>query len=210
VRLDGLFAHLGPDALLRPVEDGDVPELFRLVEANRDHLRAWLPWLDSTRAEADLRAWADAEREKAAAGRSVQFAVVAEGRIAGVIGFHEIDWAHGQVELGYWLAEDRQGRGLMTRAAAELVRMAFEELGLNRVGIRTATGNARSRAIPERLGFRHEGVIREGERLYERFVDLDVYGLLASEWRIRAPGQPKRGGAPRRERLRPHPRLRRL
>lgn len=201
MRLDRISADLGSGVLLRPVEDADVAELFRLVDANREHLRAWLPWLDATRVEADLRAWADAEREGAAAGRSVQFVIVDEGWIAGVVGFHEIDWEHGQVELGYWLAEDRQGRGLMTRAAAELARIAFEELGLNRIGIKTATGNARSRAVPVRLGFRHEGVIREGERLYDRFVDLDVFALLASEWRARLPA--------RTEVLRPHPRLRR-
>jgi ribosomal-protein-serine acetyltransferase len=195
VRLDGLSADLGGGARMRPVEDADVAELFRLVDRNRAHLRAWLPWLDATRTESDLRAWATAERAKAEAGRSVQFVIVDDGRLAGIVGYHEIDREHGQVDLGYWLAEERQGRGLVTRAVAELVRIAFEELGLNRVGIKTATGNVRSRAIPERLGFRHEGVIREGERLYDRFVDLDAFALLASEWRSC-------------ERLRPHPRLR--
>jgi ribosomal-protein-serine acetyltransferase len=182
---DALRADLGGGVSLRPIEDGDVAELFRLVDRNRAHLRQWMPWLDATQSEDDLRRWASDERRKAADGRSAQFVVLDGDEIAGVAGYHEIDWQHGQVELGYWLAADRQGKGLMTRAARELVRFAFEELGLNRVGIKTATGNARSRAIPERLGFRHEGVIRESERLYDRFVDLDVHGLLASEWRAR-------------------------
>lgn len=199
MRLDGLSADLGGGALIRPVEDADVPEIFRVVDVNREYLRAWLPWLDDTQTEDDLRAWASVEREKAAEGTSVQFVLVFEGRIAGMIGFQEVDRQHGQVELGYWLAEDLQGRGLVTRATHELVRIAFDELGLNRVGIKTATGNARSRAIPERLGFRHEGVLREAERLYDRCVDLDSYALLASEWHAR-------DDLPA---LRPHPRLKR-
>lgn len=196
MRLDRFSADLAEGGRLRAVEDADVPELFALVEANRAYLRAWMPWLDGTRHEEDLRVWANGEREKAEAGRSVQFVVVEDGSLAGVAGFHEIDWAHRQVDIGYWLAEDRQGRGLMTRAVRALVDLAFDELGLNRITIRVATENVRSRAIPERLGFRHEGVLREAERLYDRYVDLDAYALLASEWQ----GQPE-------EVLQPHPRL---
>ncbi len=201
MRLDAFSAELGGEVRLRPVEDEDVGELFRLVDANRTYLREWMPWLDGTQTEDDLRSWANTERANAAAGKSAQFVIVEGEQIAGVAGFHEIDWQHSQVELGYWLAEGRQSHGLATRAAGALVRIAFEELGLNRVGIKTATGNARSRAIPERLGFRHEGVERAGERLYDRFVDLDVFSLLAAEWRASEPDPPS-------ARIRPHPHLR--
>jgi ribosomal-protein-serine acetyltransferase len=183
VRLDRLSADLGGGASVRPLQESDVPELFALVDANRDYLRAWLPWLDTTRREEDVRAFVVDACAKAADGMSVQFAMVEAGGIAGVIGFHEIDQAHAQVGIGYWVAEDRQGRGLVTRAVRALVGMAFDELDLNRVEIHVATENVRSRAIPERLGFRHEGVLRQAERLYDRFVDLDAYALIASEWR---------------------------
>jgi ribosomal-protein-serine acetyltransferase len=182
VRLDRLSAHLEGGASVRPLREEDVPELFALVDANREHLRAWLPWLDTTRREEDVRAFVVDACRKAAAGVSVQFAIVEAGRIVGVIGFHEIDWPHAQVGIGYWVAEDRQGRGLVTRAVRALVGMAFDELGLNRVEIHVATENTRSRAIPERLGFRHEGVLRQAERLYDRFVDLDAYSLIAVDW----------------------------
>jgi ribosomal-protein-serine acetyltransferase len=181
--LDRLSADLGGGALVRPLQEADVPELFALVDANREYLRAWLPWLDTTRREEDVRAFVVDARQKAASGVSVQFAIVEAGRIAGVIGFHEIDQPHSQVGIGYWVAEDRQRRGLATRAVRALVAMAFDELDLNRVEIHVATENVRSRAIPERLGFRHEGVLRQAERLYDRFVDLDAYSLIASEWR---------------------------
>lgn len=189
MRLDGHATGLGDGAELRPVADEDVPHLFRLIDEHRDHLRAWMPWLDGTRGEEDVRGWAEAERAKAVEGKAVQFVLLEERAHAGVIGFNEVDWGHSQAEMGYWLAADRQGRGLITRAAAELVRWAFDDLGLNRVAIRAATGNERSRAIPERLGFRHEGTEREAERLYDRFVDLEVYGLLAGDRR-----EPQSGG----------------
>ncbi len=71
----------------------------------------------------------------------------------------------------------------MTEACRAMVNHAFRELGLNRVGIACATENHRSRAIPERLGFRQEGVQRQAEWLYDRFVDRALYAMLASEWR---------------------------
>jgi ribosomal-protein-serine acetyltransferase len=63
-----------------------------------------------------------------------------------------------------------------------LVEHAFGELGLNRVSIACAVENKKSCAIPERLGFRREGVKRQAEWLYDHFVDHVVYGALASEW----------------------------
>ena len=62
---------------------------------------------------------------------------------------------------------------------------AFGELGLNRVSIACATENKKSCAVPERLGFRREGVVRQAERHYDHFVDHAVYATLASEWRKR-------------------------
>ena len=71
----------------------------------------------------------------------------------------------------------------MTRAVAALLRHGFRDLKLNRIEIRAGVRNRRSRAIPERLGFRREGTLRQAERLAERTVDHAVYGLLAEEWR---------------------------
>lgn len=70
----------------------------------------------------------------------------------------------------------------MTKAAKALTDYAFQELKLNRVDIRAAEGNSKSRAIPERLGFVCEGRIRQAEWLYDRYADHIVYGMLADEW----------------------------
>jgi ribosomal-protein-serine acetyltransferase len=87
--------------------------------------------------------------------------------------------------LGYWLGEEYQGKGLVTAACRALVEHAFGELGLNRVVISCATENEKSCAIPERLGFRREGIERQAEWLYDHFVDHVTYSALASEWLTR-------------------------
>ena len=88
--------------------------------------------------------------------------------------------------LGYWLARDAQGRGLITRGVAAMLDHAFGPWRLHRVEIRAAPDNARSRAVPERLGFTLEGRLRDAERHPGGFRDLVVYALLAPDWR-RAP-----------------------
>ncbi len=70
----------------------------------------------------------------------------------------------------------------MTAASQALVSHAFDHAQLNRVEIRCATGNDKSRAIPVRLGFREEGLLRDAEWLYDHFVDHIVYAMLSRDW----------------------------
>lgn len=58
----------------------------------------------------------------------------------------------------------------------------FREYGVNRIEIRAAVGNGKSRSIPERLGFQQEGICRQAEWLSDHFVDHVVYGMLAEDW----------------------------
>jgi ribosomal-protein-serine acetyltransferase len=166
---------------LRPLEEADADELYRLIDANRAHLAPWLPWAAGQTWDATLELIRMARRQ-AAANDGFQAALVSGGGIVGMAGFHGVNWPHGSTTIGYWLDEGHQGRGLMTRAVRTLVDHAFGESGLHRVEIQAAIGNARSRAIPERLGFREEGVRREAERIGDRYNDLAVYAILAPEW----------------------------
>jgi ribosomal-protein-serine acetyltransferase len=109
------------------------------------------------------------------------------GELAGVIGHLGVDWTNRSTELGYWLGASFQGNGLATMACRVLTEHAFHELELNRVEIRCAPENTRSRAIPERLGFREEGTLRQDEWLNDHFEDTVVYGMLAADWPTATP-----------------------
>lgn len=109
-------------------------------------------------------------------------AIVYRNRIAGCIGLHYMDWGNKQTTIGYWLAEEYQGKGIMTNAVRALVNYVFHELALNRVEIRAAERNSKSRAIPERLRFVNEGTARQAEWLYDHYVDLVIYGMVREEW----------------------------
>ena len=171
---------------LRLLEERHAEELHTLGERNRAHLRAWLPWVDSSRTLEDRKNFIRGTLKQFAGNNGFQAGIWHEGRLAGVVGYHAVDWQNRATTLGYWLGEEFQGQGLMTAACGALVDHAMEDLGLNRVSIACATGNKKSCAVPERLGFRREGVQHQAEWLYDHFVDHVVYAILASEWRTRS------------------------
>lgn len=173
---------IDPSLRLRSLQLEDAEELFRLVDANRTHLREWLPWLDSTTGVESQRDFIRSILDQEARGQGGVYAVLADERIVGVAGYHPIRWTNRSVDIGYWLASEAVGKGIMTRCCRALVDHAFTELGLNRVAIPVAVGNARSRAVPERLGFKIEGTIRDAEWLYDHYVDHVLYAALQREW----------------------------
>jgi ribosomal-protein-serine acetyltransferase len=172
--------ELSKDAFLRPLEDADADELYRLVDENRSHLAPWMPWAADQTLEGTaefIRSTVEQERN----GDGFQVTLVVEEAIAGVLGYHGVDSKNRITSIGYWLAAESQGRGLMTAAVERLVAHAFDHWALNRVEIRADPENTRSRAIPERLGFREEGVLREAERFGDEYRALVVYSILASD-----------------------------
>ena len=166
-------------AQLRLLERDDAVELQALIVANREYLAAWLPWA-AVQTGADTLAFIARTSRQLRDNDGFQAAVSVDGAIAGVVGYHSVDWKHRRTSIGYWLAADRQGQGTMTAAVAALTRHALEVWGLGRVEIRAAAENLRSRAIPERLGFAEEATLHRAERVGDRSLDLVVYSVLAS------------------------------
>jgi ribosomal-protein-serine acetyltransferase len=173
---------IGDTINLRPLNLDDAGELFAVVDRNRSYLRKWLPWLDSNLRVEDTRSFIVSVVERGRAGRGAVWGIEHAGALCGVAGFNWIEPSNRICEIGYWLSETHQRRGIVTRCTARLVRHAFEDLNVNRITIPVAVENVRSRAVPERLGFRAEGVLREAEWLYDHYVDHVLYAMVRSEW----------------------------
>lgn len=167
---------------LRTIEHADAREVFRLTEESRSHLREFLPWLDFTVELEDTRNFIQGSIEKYDRREGMVTVVLYRGEIVGVAGFNELDWKNKVAYIGYWLGEQYQGRGIMTKTAAALTGYAFTTLDMDKVDIRAALQNKKSRAVPKRLGFTEEGVVRQAEWLYDHYVDHVVYGMLKEEW----------------------------
>lgn len=179
-----MFVHrIDDDIAIRISNLNDAEELFTLTNQSRAYLRNWLPWLDQTTNVEDTKAFLQLCLNNFAKNKGLHTVILYKGKIVGVAGFNEIDWPNKIAYIGYWLSQDYQGHGIMTKVALALTNYAFNELSLNRVEIRVAEENNKSRAIPERLNFQNEGRIRHAEWLYDHYVDHIVYGMLKEEWR---------------------------
>ena len=156
---------------------------FALIERNRAHISKWQAWAMQESSLEDTQAYMRQTLYQFANNGTIQTGIWHQGHLIGAIGYPRLDWEDSKVEIGYWIDAAMQGRGIVTKACRTLVTYAFEQYHLNRVEIHCATGNLRSRAVPERLGFTQEGIVRQSERLEERFLDMVIYGMLASEWK---------------------------
>jgi ribosomal-protein-serine acetyltransferase len=178
--------EVAPGLEIRQFELREAEELFQLIERNREYLRRWLPWVDQTRTAKDSRDFISRSLAKAGRGEGPDAGVWLDDALSGAIGCHPIDWSNRNCSIGYWLDEAHQGKGAMTRCTASLLDYLFDDLRLHRAEIRCGTGNLRSCAIPQRLGFRREGVCHESEWVAGRWLDLVVWAMLEDEWRAGA------------------------
>lgn len=157
-------------------------ELYELIDSNRDHLRQWLLWVDKRKSPQDLESIIPIWIRNYADNNGFDAGIRYQGKLVGMIGLHYIDWKSKSTSIGYLLSEKAEGKGIITRAVSSLLTYLFSEMDLNRVEIQCAINNKKSIGIPERLGFKKEGITRDGQWLYDHYEDLVTYSLLRKDW----------------------------
>lgn len=167
---------------LKILEAHDTEALFNLINRSRNSLREWLPWVDAIEQPSDTRAFIKRGLLQFADGHGFQCGIWYEGMLVGVIGLHEINHMHRKTSIGYYLDKQFEGHGIMTQAVEALIKYCFDEIDLNRIEISAAVHNEKSRAIPERLGFTREGMLRDNELLNGIYSSSYIYSLLKSEY----------------------------
>jgi ribosomal-protein-serine acetyltransferase len=168
---------------LRLRDESHARETYWLIRKNEEHLRPWMKWVDKVTSVNDSIANIEANIEEWEMKTDLHLGIFCDELMVGMISLHNIDYLNHKAYIGYWLDADHLGKGIMTEAVRSLMEYGFDELEINRIEIRAGVNNSRSRAIPERLGFRQEGVLREGEFVDGAFIDLAIYGLLRREYK---------------------------
>lgn len=175
------YIQVNSDIHLEAIGLSAAPVIFDTIDRDRNYLQEWLPFVDATRSVADTTLFIKSLVRQKDKKKDEVYTIWHNLKFAGLIGFKDTDWVNNKTELGYWLAQNMQGKGIITKSTAALTRYAFHKLGMNRVQIKVATGNTRSEAIPIRLGFVFEGIERQGEWLNGSYHDLKIFSLLKSD-----------------------------
>lgn len=158
-----------------------APEMFEMIQRERDYLLQWLAWPVHTNSLNDYMGYVKRVGHDYAEGKGMACCILYMGKPVGAIGFNYINYSLKKTEIGYWLSKQYQGEGIMTRACLKLIEIAFTELGMEKIEIPAAVGNKPSRAVCERLGMKLEGIITNAENLNGRIVDHAYYGLRKTE-----------------------------
>lgn len=158
--------------------------VFEAINRDREYLKEWLPFIEETQQVIQTEEFIRTIVSQRGKKKDEIFTIWYNQEFAGLIGFKDTDWINHKTELGYWLTEKMQGKGIATASVKELVKNAFKKLGMNRVQIKVARGNVKSASIPKRLGFQFEGTERAGEFHQGKYLDLEVYSLLKSDYLV--------------------------
>lgn len=179
-----MLKHPVDDTLaLHLLEPEHAAELHALVHANAAHLGAFLPWASRPYEQEDARQFIEGNLKRfGQPNGGFGFGVREADRLVGMIGIHDVQPVSRACEIGYWLARDASGRGVMTRATQALLGMLFGTYRMQRAVVRMEPENTASRGVPERLGFRLEGTLRKAVERDGARRDHLQYTLLASEF----------------------------
>ena len=166
--------------LLKEIGEDEVENIFNAIDAERDYLSVWLPFVEKTTDIEFTRGFVNSYLYSDK--KDVTFAIYFEHRFVGLIGLKDTDEMNMKTEIGYWLSFDFQHKGIVNKCSKALIVYAFDELKMNRIQLKAGVGNIKSRAVAERLGFELEGIERDGELHSRGYIDLAVYSLLKKDF----------------------------
>lgn len=167
---------------LKVPQPENAEELFNLIDSNREHLGKFLAWVEGNSTVEDSLNFINSLDHGNIYSEKFALCIVHRNKIVGIVDFHKGKTSSKSLEIGYWLAKEFIGQGLMTRSCAGFIDYAYKNSDVNRIVICTATRNFKSQAIPERLGFTKEGVGRQYGMINGEYFDVNVNSILRSEW----------------------------
>ncbi|MFV0531611.1 MAG: GNAT family N-acetyltransferase [Flavobacteriales bacterium] len=170
------------DIEIRLLKLSDSIDIFRTIDSQREYLGKWLPFVEHTKELKDTEDFVKSVVNIPHNKQEYIFTIRKQDEFVGLIGLKTIDNENKKTEIGYWLSEKFQKQGIITKSVRKLCEFAFHELHLNRIQIKCAVRNESSKNIPKKLGFKLEGIEREGELLSgNTYTDLEIYGKLKND-----------------------------
>jgi ribosomal-protein-serine acetyltransferase len=178
-----MILNVDTELELKQLELSDATDIFTTIDNQREYLGKWLPFVALTNNLSDSENFVSSVVNASEDAFEYVFTIRKQNTFVGIIGFKDTDKQNKKTEIGYWLSENAQKQGIVTKSVDTLCDFAFNRQGINRIQIKCAAGNIPSKNIPQKLGFRFEGIERQGELLTGTiYTDLEIYSKLKSEY----------------------------
>lgn len=161
---------------IRTKQEGS--SLFALVKKNKKHLRRYLSLVDKTKKISDSEKFIIKMLSGYKKGTSCDFGIYYQGVMVGSGGFYTIDQKNKSAEIGYWIAKEFEGRGIISKVVKKLIEIGKNKYKLHRIVIKADAKNKRSLSIPNKLKFTYEGTMRDCKFDKGKFYSIEVWGLL--------------------------------
>jgi ribosomal-protein-serine acetyltransferase len=167
---------------LQLTNQSQAEALFLAIDNNREHLSTFLPWVSKMQTINDFKKYISTSEVLIAEGKEVSFAIIYDQKIVGRIGLNHLNIMNKNASIGYWLIKEAEGKGIIIKCCKALIDYGFNKVQLQRIEIKAAVHNLKSQAIPVKLNFKEEGILRQAEFVNNEFLDLILYSLLRNEW----------------------------
>ncbi len=164
---------------LREIRLDDAVTIFNIIDNQREYLGKWLPFVEHTKDATFTEKFIENYLKSETPNKN--FVILFNNTLVGLIGLKDTDIANKKTEIGYWLSEKYQGKGIITKSCVGLINYAFEKIDMNRIQLKVAVGNDCSQRVAERLNFTFEGIERAGELHSHGYMDLQVNSLLKKD-----------------------------
>lgn len=163
-------------------ELGMADEVFSLVDSDRNHLRTYLNFVDSSVDVTSQINYFKMKLTGAANGTDKLFFIAMDNKIIGCIDLHKVDLDTGKAEIGYWIHSSYSGENVVSKAVKRMCAYSFEVLGLNKLIIFADIKNIASNKVALKTGFKLVGVKLQDVLMYDEYRDMNEYYLLKSDF----------------------------
>lgn len=163
-----------PGLRLKQLEISQAERVFNITDQNRDYLGKWLPFPAKTNEVSDTKSFIELMLKERASNQQYGYGIELEGEVVGHISLMHLKDDR-EPEIGYWIASEASGKGIVTKAVNTLTDFGFNSLGLPKIIIRVHPDNVGSNRIAEKAGYKLVGQIND-----ETEGPFNVWELLAT------------------------------
>lgn len=167
-----------PHIMLRIRTKDEAKDFFAVIRKDKKHLAPWMPWANRTRNISEVQNFIAKKLEQFKKMEGCDFGIYYDDKIIGSAGYHMIDTKNKIGSIGYWIAKEYEGKGIVSRAVSKILELGKKKYRLHRLELRIDVKNKRSQAVARRLGFTYEGTLRGVQFRAGKFRNMEVWSLI--------------------------------